>query len=357
MERQVQTKLGSVVRSLRKDIVHGVHKAGQRLPSQSEIGAKLGVGVSTVQRALRTLAEDGFVGMNARRSGTFVVEHPPHLCRYGLVVSSAWQWSQFVTSLREAAKYIETGSTVRFSEYHSSRDVRVSSELTKLSRDVQRHCLAGLIFVGVISEWGIDRTPIIREPSMPRVLIGPRSEYGLPSIHADMDCFMDRAIEYLVSKGRRRIAHLCTDFPEHPPSVLVEFENSLRKRGIEVRPYWVQPVPAVRVARSASRVVNVMMHLEGDRRPDALIVHDDNLIEPAVAGLMTAGVKVPDELDIVALSNFPASVPSALPIVRLGFDLRSILKHCLIILKAQQEGETLPRIMKVPAIFEDELTT
>jgi len=51
-----------------------------------ELTVSTGAGLPTVQRALRILVEQGFIFTNGRH-GTHVVEHPPHRCRFGLVMS------------------------------------------------------------------------------------------------------------------------------------------------------------------------------------------------------------------------------------------------------------------------------
>jgi len=139
----------------------------------------------------------------------------------------------------------------------------------------------------------------------------------LPAVGFGVERFARRAVEYLRGRGRRRIAHVRGDAVHVDP---VAFSKELKRLGGEVRPYWVHLVPVGVNFRSASEIVNLLMQLEGGKRPDALVIHDDNMIEPVTAGLLRAGVKVPDDLEIVAHTNWPAPVASQLPMTRLGFD-------------------------------------
>ncbi len=347
------SKYHTVISTLREEIVRGMYAPGHRLPNRSEMVERFGAGMATVQKALDDLMADGFLCAQPRK-GTFVVERPPHLYCYGLVVPTGGTWSRHYKAMQMAVSEVAIGNDLRFCEYHSSRDVGLRADVTHLSRDVRHHRLAGLIIDGVLSQSGLEGTVVMDEPDMPRVVIEDSDRSGIPAVYGDYECFTDRAIEYLTSKGRKRIAHLCNDWPVY--SVLDEFENRLRGRGIEVRPYWVQPVPvAGPPLRTAARMVHTMLQLEDDKRPDALIIYDDNLIEHGLAGLMAAGVKIPDELEIVALSNFPATVSTALPLAYLGFDFHEIVKECLHILEMQRHGEKPLNFTKIPAVFVDEL--
>src|SRR5688500_4572889 len=60
---------------------------GQRLPTLRELHVHLGGTRATLHRAVEQLQRDGFVESFGRK-GTFVAEFPPHLCTYGLVLSS-----------------------------------------------------------------------------------------------------------------------------------------------------------------------------------------------------------------------------------------------------------------------------
>ncbi len=349
MEVSSKNKYLKVVRTLRKDIVRGVYGPGHRLPTRSAMGEEFGVGVATVQKALDELAEDGFVRARAR-AGTFVVDHPPHLCNYGLIIPQAAEWSYFYTSLRKAIGELQEDKRRRFREYVTSGDVRNRRVTEELCRDVVGHRLAGLILSGGLDE--LQGTPVLDDPDMPRVLIQSFADINIPHVLVDINSFMDRAVEYLFSMGRKRIAHLRMDYQWSEAEM---FENGLRKRGVEIRPYWIQTIPMGRLFRAAANVVNVVMQLEGDKKPNALIIHDDNLVQHAVAGLMAAGVRVPDDVEVIALCNYPSSIESVLPVKMLGVDTRELIRECVQVLDMQRRGETPPPKTLLPVLFENEL--
>lgn len=348
MQGTTKAKYRSVVRTLRDNIIQGIYLPGHRLPNRSEMVTQFGVSMATVQRAFDALIEDGFVRAQAR-NGTFVAEHPPHLCSYGLVISSAQQWSRYFMAVREAVETVKTDD-VQFREYSTSREIGSRADVAQLCKDVQHHRLAGLIFAGLPND--LRGTPALDNLDIPRVIIERNPQFDLPMVFGDLASFLERAVAHLFSKGRRRIAHLRVDYPG---GNMEEFEITLRQLNVETRPYWILPIPMGSSFRSAKHIVHLLMRLRGEDRPDALIVHDDNLVEHAVAGLVAAGVKVPEELDVIAQCNYPSPVPSVLPIKRLGFDVRAILEQCLRIIELQRKGGRPPEQTMVPAVFEDEL--
>jgi DNA-binding LacI/PurR family transcriptional regulator len=121
-----------------------------------------------------------------------------------------------------------------------------------------------------------------------------------------------------------------------------------------IRPHWVQGVhlAAPQLARNCAQL---LMHAGQDERPDALIISDDNLVEFATAGLIAAGVRVPDDLEVVAHCNFPWPTPSVVPVKRLGYEVSRVLKACLESIDLQRGGEAAPAATVIPAVFEDDI--
>ena len=99
----------------------------------------------------------------------------------------------------------------------------------------------------------------------------------------------------------------------------------------------------------------MLWRLPAADRPDALIITDDNLVPEATAGLAAAGVRAPQDLTIVAHTNFPLQTVSALPAERLGFDVRRVLTTCLDGLEQRGRGAVLPEPVVIPAEFASEI--
>ncbi len=102
------------------------------------------------------------------------------------------------------------------------------------------------------------------------------------------------------------------------------------------------------------------MHSPPEERPDALVIADDNIVEPVTRGLLAAGLSTPKDLDIVAHCNLPNPPQAAVPVRFLGYDCRQMLSRCIELVDAQRAtmcqgaaGEAMPSTT-VPAVFADE---
>ena len=78
------------------------------------------------------------------------------------------------------------------------------------------------------------------------------------------------------------------------------------------------------------------MRSSPDDRPDALIIADDNIVEPVTRGLLASEVSLPANLDIVAHCNLPNLPQAAVPVRFLGYDCRQMLNRCIELLDAQR---------------------
>jgi len=348
-------KQNEILGSLRKQIVEGVYKPGAKLPLRSQLQEHFQVSTATVQGALNRLIEDGFVQAQGRL-GTRVTQNPPHLCHYALVFpkppSVTQIRSRFWTALTNEAAAIGQAQARKVPVYYGVDGHTATEIYQKLVSDMHSHRLAGLMFA-FVEQSDLSGTPLLEEHGIPRAAITTMTEYhGIPVICMEMRSFIDRALDYLASKGRKRVALITVTGTrqEH----LEHFAAGVRARKMTTRPYWTQCVgwPETQWAKNA---VQLLLHSDQTVRPDGLIIMDDNIVEYSTAGLVASGVSVPDDVEVVAHCNFPWSAPSVLPIRNLGFDARQVLKLSIDVIDKQRRGQAAPKLTKVTAIFEEEL--
>jgi DNA-binding LacI/PurR family transcriptional regulator len=344
------TKTDDLQMLLRRQIVEGRYPPGTRLPTRDELQKQHNVSAITVQRALDVLTKERLV-VARTRSGTFVVPDPPHLTQFVIVLNqnaSGANWSQFDLALvnesgdvaRQRGRKIDVCYGV---EPHEDNEV-----YNMLRRRVQKMNLAGMIFSDNPSMFL--GTPLMEAPHVPRVTLAPGVlKEGVPSVSVDYEDFYDKALNYLISRGRRRIAFL-----GRPMFTFMEYlMDGLRQRGMETRAHWMQS-PSLERGQAISNCANLLMRCGGEM-PDGLIIDDDHFVESATAGMLAAGVQPGDAIDVVAHCNFPWPTKSSIVVKRLGFDVRQVLHRCMELLEAQRRGETVPMMNKIGAVFEDSL--
>lgn len=339
----------AIVDALRERIVQGELAPGSRLPNRVEIERSFNASSITVQRALERLKVEGFV-VASRRNGTHVVHKPPHLNHYALVFPSnpgGLEWNRFWTAICEHATRLSQGSDRKLPIYYNVDGHVDCEDYLNLERAVRSHRLAGVIFGN--NPNCLRNSPLLEEPGIPRVgIMSAVAHNTIPAVYPDARSFYDLALDYVAAKGYRRVAVLLAH------GLKLEFEPGLTSRNLITRPYWIQRI-SLWTPETARGVVHLLMNPAQTERPDALIVADDNLLDPTLRGLADAGVRIPQDLELVSHCNFPTHDSKPVPMQRLGFDVRRVLEACIESIDRQRAGEVVPSEVAVPPQFEEEI--
>lgn len=338
---------------LRRMVVSGELRPGAQLPIRTRIEQEFGASPATVQHAFDLLRHDGFIHVNGRQ-GTYVVEHPPHLYHFALVfnqhVSGHTANRLFQCLLSEAALYDGSrGDPRRISTHFGVEDHVDNLQMRHLRSAVRNHCLAGLIFPENPFTTRLASSFLGTAPGLPRVaLIGDPTDSLAAVTFAP---FAGRALDYLAKQGCQRIAVLSNLFDV---TSVERFASDIRQHGMTTRPYWIQSVE-LPAAAAARRLVNLLFHRGQDERPDGFLITDDNLVEHAMGGLIDAGMRVPQDVQVVTHCNFPEAAPKVLPVKRLGYHIHDVMAAFLELLAEQQQGHK-PGKRVVNPVFEDEIS-
>jgi LacI family repressor for deo operon, udp, cdd, tsx, nupC, and nupG len=204
-----------------------------------------------------------------------------------------------------------------------------------LSRD--SHSLDALynrLTDGVISLANFqDIQPLLQEiPDLPWVSC---SEFvpdsGLPHASIDHQQAAIDAVQYLINRGRRRIALLSAD--ENylwARQRRAGYEQALRRAGIPLDPQLV------RIARGTDysfgmEAAGALLALETP--PDALFAVADTLAIGAIKAFRRAGRRVPDDIAVVGFDNLPLSQvfePALTTIAQPMFELGAVAAELLL---------------------------
>lgn len=347
--KKKMTPAQKILRALREEVVNGVYPPGGRLPVRADLEKRFHTTPVTIQKVFDLLVGEGFVVAKGRQ-GTFVAEKPPHLWHYGLVFPYRNRpdrpWSNFWTALAAEAEQMSRASGYVLTFSYGNETHQDWEAYWKLEEDVLAHRVAGLIFVS--PPLYLRGSPVLETPGIPRVgVMGEPVPPNVKAVTTGPD-FLDRAIKYLFAQGRRRIAFATVSQMQ---SYVVA---SLSKYGLNVPPYWVQSA-SLDSPSAIGSAIHLLMVSNPAQRPDGLIVTDDNLVPAATAGLVNAGVRVPEDVKVVGHCNFPYPTPSAVPAMRMGYDIRAVLRACIQQLDSQRRGETSPDVISIPLVDESEL--
>lgn len=344
-----------IVESLRQLIVSGKLGPGDRLPPHAILEQKHGAQSLTVRTAMDVLREEGFIESQHRR-GTFVVPHPPHLSQYA--VAFPWEEahtpSQFYVAIGKEATRLQSPECRMFSFYRIEAGVD-SPDLYRLFAWEKAQRLAGLILTHNLTATSPVSTEADRT-GLPRVVVATGGEAGrFPSIYPDLEGFRQRAFAHLAATGRRNLAvAMLATSGRTPADNISQLTKQAARHGLTVKPHWVQAFH-LEAAPWSNQAMQLLFHRSNPNRPDALLIDDDNFVPDITAGVAASGIKVPDELSIVTMTNFPWPLPAAVPVTRLGFDIRRLVASCMDLIAQERRGETPPPHTAIPAVFEGEL--
>jgi Periplasmic binding protein-like domain/Bacterial regulatory proteins, gntR family len=355
MRTRPPIKQDAIVDYVRELIRHGGLGPGDRIPPRTAIEDRFKVSTMTVQRAFERLVDDGFIAVSGSH-GSFVSFAPPHLHRFVLVfpfTAKDQRWVRFWALLKETAEGFSLRQPSHIDIYEGIEFDQQAEAFIRLSDDVASKRIAGIIFAS--DPWPLKGTTIIETPGIPRVAFSGRTgNTRVPgiSLGGDGTLFFARALDHLVARGRRRIGLLTV--PGLAGDHLQSYRAALAQRGLPYQSPWVQ-VGVQSEPHWAAHLIQAIFRGTADERPDALIIADDNLVDHSCAGLIQLGLRVPEDLDVVAHANFPVPRPALLPVARLGYDIADAFAQCIDLLALQRDRLPVPESTTVAPVFDHEL--
>lgn len=341
------TKEQRIAASLRRRIVEGALRPGSPVPTFAELEREFSVSRLTMQRAMGRLKRQNFI-VTRHRQGMSVAPRPPHLNRYGLVLGYHERYNRFWANLLQVASEIAETEGREFAVFRNlGRPNFQIEEWQRLQEEAAEQCLAG-VFV-VFNRREIPEFESLARLPLPVVALDDPEVPGQPRVWLDYPGFMRRAIEALAGQGRRRVAML--GIGDHNSLQPEMFRQAAAALGLSVPPGWCLPI----VDRTlAEALVHLLVSLPPGQRPNGLLLADDHLIEPATRGLLQAGVKVPEDLAVLAHCNWSSPVACPLPIMRLGFEPQAVIRAAVERIDAIRRGAPILGELAIPAVFAHE---
>lgn len=341
------------VERIRARILGGEFAPGDQLPSKLQLVEELGLSSVTVQRALDYLAKEGFLTKKAR-SGSYISTRPPHLVNYVAVFPHTnlgeLLGNKFHAAVFKAVQELASPEHV-ISYVMGPKPYMDHPEYRRFHDDVTAHRLAGIFLSYPPHE--LAKSPTMTQPGIPRVMISPQAWPGIQAVSDDTMDFHRKALRYLLSRGRRRIAVLISRGGGQDPAAPVLQEA--KRLGLRVEPHWVHAFfgSTMMYARNC---VSALMRLRDDDRPDGLYITDDHITEHACAGVSASGVRVPEDLEIVSRWNSPNEANHAVPVRRLCVDVRQLVRVGFGSFQQQRLGQDVtPQPILLPAVWEEQV--
>jgi len=334
-------KAEQIVQILRDEILSGARAPGARLPTYDVFIEQFGVTRPTVARGLKALRGEGLVTADGRR-GVYVARTFPHHTRTLWVTAEqpgTPEWSSLSAALLALIERGQTGLSGEVVPLFGV-DGRASNPAYRALCDAIAHgSAAGVILTGAATTRLL---PVLELPGLPRVSVGRPAPHAAV-VALDVDALIDRAASRLAGAGRVAVLS--------PHAADLEIARArLPARGLST--YHVTPVGCDALTR---------LLFERAERPDAVLLTDDSLVAPLLAGLEQARVRPRSDVRVLAHCHWPFPVGAAAGVEHVGFDAREILAMAKAALDAQRASSVVapeaPVPKTVPARFARELAT
>ena len=344
-ETSATPKYRQALAALKRRIADGEFPPGTQLPTRVSLQRTFGTSHMTMQRVLNQLAAEGFVE-GKRSRGTFVAAHPPHLTRYAVPFYHAPHYehteSRYENALLTEARRWEADSPLEFVPYYNITGHADAEDYQRLVADLRERRLAGLVMPFAMHR--LSDTGVLELPGAYHAHIGQTADSRMqPLVTLAFDSFADRAMQHLAERGRSRVATLQIAHPGPAEQRDTVLANAAQRRGLRCEAPWRQfSHPELPI--DTRRCIQLLMQEGNHDRPDALVITDDHLVDETLAALLAAGVRIPDDLEVVAFANFPAGPRPIVPVMRIGFDIGRALREVVGLIERQRAGEAVRRV-------------
>jgi len=330
-----------VANTIRTRIVEGRLQPGKQLPSQPHLIEEFDVSQPTIQKAITTLLEDGFL-TSRRRVGVFVADNLPHLSNYAIILPSSLNpsYPNFQSRFFESLTNASTAFNEKSNESRQTKVIHIpsvdgaeTSKFRKIADDLYHKRLAGVIIAG--GPRALMNHSIFEETDIKPVIITGEVVKGYSCVIVRSVEMRSRAYQRLKSAGRKRIALLNITLGGYRP---VGKSDDTYDGKTPIPPQWNIAVHENAVD-TVTNIVRLMLSVPPDQRPDGLIISDDNLAEYVFAAILASGVSVPDELSVISHANFPDIPRQLIPVDFIGFHAHEVLATAINLC---QESRDLP---------------
>jgi DNA-binding LacI/PurR family transcriptional regulator len=322
-----QPKYQLVFDALRKEIVSGHFKAGQKLPSEAQLVQRFGASRITVGRAVRDLQQQGFVERRAG-SGTYIRASQPSRrtttgLTFGLLIPDLGRTDIFEPICQGMADAPSAAEhALLWSHTTSSRNAATTEEqAAQFCRQYIARAVSGVFFAPIESLEPGDQTnrrilAALDRARIPVVLLDRdvlpyprRSSHDLVGIDNRRTGFV--ATQHLLDLGSRRIVFL--SYPRTAATVderIAGYREALFMQGLPVDPAFVQRL----TSEDPTHVSHVMKTL----RPDGFVCANDRTAGRLMHSLLDLGIRIPQDVRIMGIDDldYASLLPVPLSSVR-----------------------------------------
>ena len=289
--------------NLRRAIANGRYKAGETLPGIRRMAKLCGTSVQVPIAALKTLTDEGFVKARPR-IGCIVLEQSRQVWRGKVLLVHVGYHTNYSQNIfaNEVSILIEAGNW-RVEHVFVPRN----SEFGDYNLEALEKKLADKFDLALLPARDAPVVELVRRNGTPHMLIWalPGETQGVDGyamLYSGLRRAVDEFAHHCRASGIKHIARMFLD--EGPPP---DFGDRLGK-GVKVEDIPVHVEFSRQCLENyARRAYDALLaHLADwrSKRPDLIYFHDDHLARGGLWLLEKAGLRVPEDIKVVTLTNY-----------------------------------------------------
>jgi len=329
------------------------------MPTREQIISHFNASPVTVNSALAELRVSGFVEVRGNQ-GTYVTGSLPNQTRYAVTfgqIQGNTDSQGYVSALaKECALVHKTQVDDRELEivpFYGLMRAWDSPDYGRLLAEIRAHRIAGIIAANFTSTL-LEAEELVSSKVPLVVNTGITSYAHFSTVTLDGASAARESLGFLAERGVKRPGII---FSVKDNNVWSQaWIDMASKFGMTIEPYWLQ-MAHLDAPSAARQIAHLMMMQDGNKHPDGLVISDDNLAPYATAGLIEAGLTATSDFPIAVHANFPWPTVCHLPAMRVGYDIRDMIRVCIGIIDRMRVNGGVVEHLTVPAMRQWEANT
>jgi len=305
MEKLKPLKYLNIMEDLRNDMLNGIIKPRDKLPSENELSGKYSVSRQTIRKALEVLEEEGFIYAEHGR-GTFcseMVRHRKNAKNIAVITTylSDYIFPRVIQGIDQVCT--DHGYSIMLKNTNNSRTMEAKCLEDLLQKDID-----GLIIEPSKSQIfckHLHLYEILDKYKIPYVFIqGSYSQMlDKPSILMDDRKGGYKITEYLIEQGHKNIVGVFKADDIQGQERHKGYIEALQKAGIAYDPDKVIWFHTEDRKSHPYEMIRQMARMRNERAFDAVVSYNDQVALQVLRALEDEGLSVPDEVSVTGYDN------------------------------------------------------
>lgn len=201
------------------------------------------------------------------------------------------------------------------------------------------------------------RIPLLRSLDLPSVLIGfPANADGLTCIDLDFSATGEACVHHLALLGHRCVALLGS-----PPEVYARGTGFAQRTAAgfttAARRYQMTStvLPCAPGAQIAQETVERLLREHPDLT--GVVVHNEPALEPLMEAFKQAGMRIPEDLSVVALCPDEVAERASVPVTSIAIPTTEVGKQSVELLMTKLDGQNAPDSVLLPPRLTERAST